>query len=93
MTAEARQLVPRAKSPSPALSSITTDSNHNEGDEGLKMQVTGRITADRTLQEWGVMEISCQQKTVWLDSDVLFFDKTILQNFIDWNLNIYPLNK
>ena len=57
VTAEARQLVPRAKSPSPALSSITTDSNHNEGDEGLKMQVNDKITADRKPQ--GIMESSC----------------------------------
>jgi len=42
VTAEARIAAngPRAKSPSPALSTMSTsDNNHNEGDEGLRMQV------------------------------------------------------
>lgn len=44
VTAEARMARPRAKSPSPALSTLSTvsatsDNNHNEGDEGMRMQV------------------------------------------------------
>ena len=68
---------PRAKSPSPALSTLSSsDNNHNEGDEGMRMQVTKQDFGKTKGLKWMETLNECDKGS----SSVHFFIFVTIQN-------------